>query len=281
MEKLTYQEYVNALKEIGVSYLGATRQSAKMVYSYNKKWETYCIYLAPSTMSGINVCPKSEHCKEFCLNGAGRNKGMIIAHGVENSVINEARIKKTKFFHKNRKLFMRVMMYEIDNAMNHAKKNGLNFAIRLNGTSDLSPLAFNIDGKNILELYPDVHFYDYTKVEKRIELQAKYPNYDVTLSFDGYNWDICEKYLDMGGKVAVVFEKEKELPVAYKGYKVHDANGYDMRFLDPNGYIMGLHYHRTAHDYENGKYKRPNTPFIVKEDDVYCTYAFKVGNKEE
>lgn len=274
MEKMTYSEYKNVLSTIGVSYLGATRQSAKMRYSYNAKVETYCLYLAPFNMSGYNVCPKGQNCSPFCLNGAGRNKGDIMAHGVDNSKINTSRIKKTNFFYDDRETFMRVMMYEIDLAIQHAKRNGLGFAIRLNGTSDLSPLSFKIDGKNILELYPDVQFYDYTKVYNRIDLQTKYPNYDVTFSFDGYNWNECEEYLEKGGRVAVVFEGD--LPIAYKGYNVFDANNYDMRYLDPQGQIAGLHYHRTANDYKNGKYVRPNTPFIIKEDDVYCTYAFKV-----
>lgn len=274
MEKMTYQEYKNALSKIGISYLGATRQSAKMRYSYNAKVATYCIYLAPYNMSGkYNVCPKGQHCSPYCLNNSGRNKGDILAHGKEESRINVSRIKKTLLFYENRVLFMRIMLYEIGVAMRHAQKNGLGFAIRLNGTSDISPLAFKLNGKNILELLPNVQFYDYTKVFNRIELQRKYPNYDVTFSFDGYNWEECEEYLENGGRVAVVFEND--LPISYKGFNVFDANSYDMRYLDPQGQIAGLHYHRTANDYASGKYVRPDTPFVVREDDPYCTYAFK------
>ena len=273
-EMMNYREYKDTLAKIGISYLGATRQSAKMRYSYNAKVVTYCIYLAPYNMSGkYNVCPKGQHCSPFCLNSSGRNKGDIIAHGKENSRINISRIKKTKLFYEDRKTFMRLMMYEINMAMRHAEKNDLGFAVRLNGTSDISPLAFKIDGKNILELYPYTQFYDYTKVFGRIELQKKYRNYDVTFSFDGYNWEECEEYLEKGGRVAVVFENE--LPISYKGWLVFDGNSYDMRYLDPQGQIVGLHYHRTANDYASGKYVRPNTPFVIREDDPYCTYAFK------
>ena len=278
MEKMTYSEYKNKLSEIGVSYLGATRQSAKMRYSYNANVETYCVYLMPWWGSGKhNVCPKGEHCAPFCLNGADRNKGDIIAHGVEESNINVSRIKKTNWFYDDRESFMHVMCYEIEHARAHAEKNGLGFAIRLNGTSDISPLAFKLNGKNILEIFPDCQLYDYTKVFSRIELQKKYSNYDVTFSFDGYNWRECEEYLERGGRVAAVFEGD--LPISYKGFNVFDANSYDMRYLDPQGQIAGLHYHRTAHDYINGKYVRPNTPFVVKEDDPYCTYAFKVSKE--
>ena len=74
----------------------------------------------------------------------------------------------------------------------------------------------------------------------------------------------------MGGKVAVVFEKE--LPKTFCGYEIIDANGYDMRYLDKCGTIMGLHYHPTANDYVNGKYVRPNSKFIVNSDDARCVF---------
>ena len=103
-EAMTYREYKDTLAKNAISYLGATRQSAKMRYSYNAKVATYCIYLAPYNMSGkYNVCPKGQHCSPFCLNNSGRNKGDIIAHGKENSRINISRIKKTMLFYEDRK----------------------------------------------------------------------------------------------------------------------------------------------------------------------------------
>lgn len=257
-------------KQIGVSYLGGTKQSAKMQYSYNNGTETYCLYLAPADMSGRNVCPNNIHCKALCLNGSGRNKVDIFSHGVEHSKINMARIKKTNCFFDNHELFMKTLISEIKKAQKHAFDNGLEFAVRLNGTSDLSPEQFIYEGKNILEIFPNVQFYDYTKVPSRFNLMNKYPNYDLTFSFNGYNWETCKRFLEMGGKVAVVFEKE--LPKTFHGYNVIDANGYDMRFLDPVQTIMGLHYHPTANDYVNGKYVRPNSRFIVLHDDPNCGY---------
>jgi hypothetical protein len=85
------------------------------------------------------------------------------------------------------------------------------FSVRLNGTSDLSPELF-VDpdtGLNVLQLFPNVQFYDYTKVYKRIALMEKYPNYDLTFSYDGYNDEECKKFLENGGKVAVVFFSDK------------------------------------------------------------------------
>ena len=45
-----------------------------------------------------------------------------------------------------------------------------------------------------------------------------------------------------------------------------DANENDMRYLDEKGTIMGLHYHKTANDYKNGHFVRPNTPFVIDLD---------------
>lgn len=233
-----------------VSYIGATKQSAKMNYSYNNGWETYCIYLAPSTMSGYQVCPNDKWCKQFCLNGSGRNKVDIITHGFEHSKINISRIKKTKLFFENRQLFMEIVIREINKAYNHAKKHNLGFAIRINGTSDLNIESFIYNGKNLLQIFPNIQFYDYTKCNGYLTIPNRYNNYDVTLSFNGYNWDKCKQYLDNGGKVAVVFKNQ--LPNTFMGYKVINANEYDMRFLDEPGTIMGLHYHKTANDYING-----------------------------
>ena len=263
--------YTQALRELGISYLGSVAQSVKLRLSLNNGTMTYCLYLAPWNMSGHNVCPKGEHCHEFCLNGSGQNKCDVLSRGVEGSKINRSRIKKTRLFYEDRAKFMDILVHEIEVKRARAKRLGYEFSVRLNGTSDLSPLAFKDprSGKNILELFPDVQFYDYTKVFSRTKLMEKYPNYDLTFSYDGYNWDECEKFLQRGGKVAVVFYSDSEkLPKMFKGYNVVDANGYDMRYLDPHKSIMGLHYHKTANDYKNRHFEKPQTPFVIDLDSM-------------
>lgn len=67
------------------------------------------------------------------------------------------------------------------------------------------------------------------------------------------------------------YSESGKLPKKFKGYDVIDANGYDMRYLDPKRSIMGLHYHKTANDYKSGHFVAPNTPFVInldKETDV-------------
>ena len=272
--------YGKALKSVGFNYLGGLKHSTKMMKSYAHNVATYCVYLAPANMAGrtkkgsrINVCPMSAHCKDLCLNSAGHNKADILSNGknnVKRSNINISRVKKTKLFYNDRDLYMNILIHEINKDRAYAERNGMEFSVRLNGTSDLSPEIMKKNGKNILDIFPDVQFYDYTKVYNRTKLMKFYPNYDITFSYDGYNWDDCEKFLNDGGKVAVVFDS-KTMPKTYKGYKVIDANGYDMRYLDPKGCIMGLEFHPIAKDGKVVYAKDVDTQFVVKtanNDDV-------------
>lgn len=260
--------YTRAKKEIGISYLGGVSTSHKLDLSEKAGTLTFGLYLAPWNMSGHQVCAGGKHCHVFCLSGSGQNKIDELARGKEGSKINISRIKKTRLFYENRPLFMRILIREISKAYMRAKALGLPFAVRINCTSDLSPELF-VDpetGKNILELFPDVQFYDYTKVPNRIKLLGKYGNYDLTFSFDGYNWQTAKEFIENGGRAAVVFSGK--LPETYKGYKVVDGNNYDMRFMDPGKCVIGLSYHPVANDYKviNGvrTFVAPETKFVVK-----------------
>lgn len=274
--------YTKVLREIGISYLGSVAQSHKMRLSKKNGTLTYCLYLAPATMAGrdnkgrkINVCPNSKYCAQFCLNGSGQNKCDELSRGVEGSKINKSRIKKTKLFYNDRDTFMRLLVHEIRAKRDMARRLGMPFSVRLNGTSDLSPELF-IDpdsGKNILDLFSDIQLYDYTKIKNRINLMKKYTNYDLTLSYNGHNWKDCEEFLKNDGRVAVVFLGER-LPKKFNGWKVIDANNYDMRYLDEKKVVCGLNYHKVANDYKIVKGKRvfvePNSAFIVKVNDKRC-----------
>ena len=261
--------YTRAKKEIGISYLGGVSTSHNLDLSEKAGTLTFGLYLAPWNMSGHQVCAGGKHCHEFCLSGSGQNKIDELARGKEGSKINISRIKKTQLFYNNRALFMKMLVHEIKKAEKRAKDLNLPFAVRINCTSDLSPELF-VDpetGLNILELFPDVQFYDYTKVPNRIKLLGKYNNYDLTFSFDGYNWETAQKFIENGGRAAVVFAGDK-LPETYKGYKVINGNNYDMRFLDPGKCVIGLSYHPVANDYKviNGvrTFVAPDTKFVVK-----------------
>src|SRR5690606_16837608 len=133
-----------------------------------------------------------------------------------------ARIKKTKLFFEHREFFMKWLVNEIANAKRKAKKAGYGFSVRLNGTSDLNWNAYKVYDKNVFELFPDVQFYDYTKIVNKFNNIA--PNYHLTLSYTGYNWEECNNVLSKGHNVAVVFnvKKGQALPETFNGYPVID-----------------------------------------------------------
>ena len=82
------------------------------------------------------------------------------------------------------KHFLMDLAGEIGKLQRRAAAKGLKAAVRLNGTSDLPYERYKVPGtdKNIMELFPDVQFYDYTKLENRIVGQTLPANYHLTFS---------------------------------------------------------------------------------------------------
>jgi hypothetical protein len=235
--RMEYKGMSRARKETGMSYIGMVNNSTKHEKAYNFNELVYTIYLAPADKSGFEVCPmRTKECTETCLDESGRNR-----MDVKEKRIDQSRIKKTKLFFQNREYFVRWVIDEIKQGINKANKLGYRFSVRLNNTSDLSPESFYINDngvkRNLLQLFPNVTFYDYTKVRNRFRVLKKYPNYDITFSYSGENMSDCIDLLKNGERVAMVFKK---VPTTYMGYPVIDGDQYDMRYLDDKGVIIGL-----------------------------------------
>ena len=190
---------------------------------------SFILHLAPATLSGKETCPKrTAGCTAACLNTAGR--GGMFKKGENTNMIQQARIRKTKMFFEARDAFMAQLVKDIKLGIKQAEKLGLKPVFRLNGTSDLS-----VEKWGIIEQFPTVQFYDYTKVLGR--KVAHLPNYHLTFSAaDGNDADVAEA-IKQGMNVAMVFDK---LPEAYMGREVINADETDLRFLDPKGVIAGL-----------------------------------------
>lgn len=238
---LIYKNKKQATELTGLSYIGMVNNSTKHEKAYTYNELVYTIYFAPAKMSGFEVCPsRTPECTSLCLNESGRN--MMDIH---KNNINKSRINKTQLFFNEREFIVRWIIYEIKTGLKRSKKMGYRFSVRLNNTSDISPETFyvNENGKNVnlLQMFPDVQFYDYTKVPTRFKLLDKYPNYDLTFSFSGHNWDTCESMLKNNVRISVVFDK---LPDLYKGFKVIDGDKYDMRYKDERDVIVGLKFKR-------------------------------------
>lgn len=253
----------NAKKQTGLSYLGSVASSSKIAKGLQYNEMTYILYLAPANQSGYEVCPmRTAECTEACLTESGHNR-----IDVKKNAINKARIAKTKLFFENREFFMGWLVTEIEKAKAQADTKGMRFSVRLNGTSDIDITTFKFNGVNILQLFPEVMFYDYTKVAKRFRLLDKYTNYDLTYSFSGYNMLQCLDLLNTGkGRVAMVFEG-KVLPTEFMGYKVIDGDAYDMRYLDEQGVIVGLKFKKVRN-----KIDTANNKFIIAMDSPFSVY---------
>lgn len=248
---MKYTNKTRARKETGINYIGSVNLTAKHIKAYKFNELTYTIYLSPAKLSGYEVCPmRTPECTSLCLNESGMNR-----MNMKDDMITKSRIKKTKLFFENRQYFMEWMVDEIKSAKKKADKMGYNFSVRLNNTSDLSPESFYMDvnGKklNVLQLFSDITFYDYTKVPNRITLLSKYKNYDLTFSFSGSNLTDCINMVNNDIRVAVVFNKE--LPDFFWGREVIDGDLYDMRYRDKKDVIVGLKYKITRNrpDKEN------------------------------
>ncbi len=225
----------------GLTYLAKCNYSAKHKKAYKYDELVYSLYLAPAKLSGYEVCPmRNKECTKLCLNESGVN-----SMSMNGDQINQSRITKTKLFFEHREFFMQWMIHEINFFKKKAEKLGYRFSVRLNNTSDINPESFYIkqgnSSVNILELFPDVQFYDYTKVLNRINLKKKYKNYDLTFSFSGTNIDEVMKAFQSKTRVAVVF---KEVPETFWDKKVIDGDKYDMRYYDPKNVVVGLKFKR-------------------------------------
>jgi hypothetical protein len=230
---MIYKNMTDARKQTGLSYIGAVNNSTKHEKAFKFDELVYTIYFAPAKMSGYEVCPmRSDECTLLCLNESGRNK-----MDTKVNTINNSRIKKTKLFFEEREFLVRWIIDEIKSAKAKAENLGYSFSVRLNNTSDITPESFYIDDngtkRNLLEIFPDVQFYDYTKVSKRLELVKKYKNYDITFSYSGTNMTECLSMLSNNVRVAMVFNK---VPENYMNFKVVDGDKYDMRYRDEKNY---------------------------------------------
>lgn len=216
-----------------------------------KGYLSFILHLAPADLSGKEVCPKrTAGCTAACLNTAGR--GGMFKRGETTNKIQQARIRKTRYFFEDRANFMLDLVADIKLAIRQAARQGLVPVFRLNGTSDLAWEKYEvISGKNIFQLFDQYQFYDYTKVLGR--KVSHIPNYHLTFSAaDGNLLDVVFAR-DAGMNVAVVFDR---LPAEYMGRPVVNADEDDLRFLDPKGVVLGLK--------AKGRAKKDTTGFVRK-----------------
>ena len=234
----------------------------KTLKGMSQGYNTYILHLAPGSLSGHNTCPKATTgCLSACLNTAGR--GGMFKKGESTNTIQQARIRKTQLFYNNRDEFMSLLVKDILLAIKQSAKVNLVPVIRLNGTSDISfekyPVKMGgIVYSNIFEAFPNIQFYDYTKILGR--KVGNIANYHLTFSAaDGNDNDVVEA-IKQGYNIAMVFGIKKGTPmpeyqkVGNNVLPVFNGDESDLRFLDPDSHIVGL--------YAKGKAKKDTSGFV-------------------
>ena len=204
------------------------------------------------------TCPQSGICEDLCL---GETSGQNLLYGGEGEFRSGPRLSqflKTEALVVNPEAFAVMLIKQIENFRNAAKKLGYQPAIRLNVTSDFNPKMF----ENVINMFPDVMFYDYTKLDTK----PIAPNHHLTYSSTGAsqvvngetvlnkfsNWDrMVDKVLSNGKNVAMAFTSRNDMPKEIldertgKRFQVWNGDEYDARFLDPvredgQGWVIGL-----------------------------------------
>lgn len=224
-----------------------TTSNPKLMKGQTKGYLSFVLHLAPSDLSGYNVCPMaSEGCRAACLNTAGRGRF---------TNIQEARIRKTRWYFEDRDTFMRQLVMDIQAGIRKAERENLTPVFRLNGTSDIRwetiPVEVHgVEYQNLMEAFSWVMFYDYSAIPNRKNIPS---NYHLTFSRKENNDNNVAIAMSNGMNVAIVFEKE--LPETYMGRGVVNGDDTDLRFLDPVNVVVGLK--------AKGRGKRDTSGFVI------------------
>jgi len=224
LQRLANGETINDIETPGftppasIKLLGS---SVKIEKGHSIGIHSSILYLAPSDSAAImrkgkrlNVCPwATKYCRSACL---GLKAGQMVWKSSFNS-----RLWKTALYFAAPTLFMQILENEIVSVIAKAKKKSMVAAIRLNGTSDLNWLKYDLPSK-----YPDAQFYEYSKSPGRVaKFDGKLKNYHLTYSANSNpgSSTVARQALDKGLSVAAIVPKDLLL----------DENSYDLRSDEP------------------------------------------------
>ncbi|HEY5657893.1 MAG TPA: hypothetical protein VIY27_08890, partial [Myxococcota bacterium] len=184
---------------------------------------------AMRSRTGETVCLRATpECMAVCLLFTGQNVMGVRA--------NELKAAKSKAFLNEPHAFCRMLYASIDAWSCRKASFGYEPYIRLNVYSDI---PWELLWPDLFDEFPDVQFYDYTKIPGRAALPD---NYDLTFSYSGRNRaDTIHEVTVLNRRVAAVFLTPKhKLPAVWRdregrgpGLRVIDGEVSDLRPLDP------------------------------------------------
>ncbi len=216
--------------------------NTKLRKSSGYGYVTAGLSLAPHQSAGIgNLCPNaSAGCIEACLDHQGL--ASIFTR------IRKARLAKSIAWFTYRAWFINQLAEELERRLISATRASMRLAARLNVFSDIQ-----WERHGIVNAFPTVEFYDYTKDPRRVGQVAE--NYWTTFSRSEQNENDCVNVLKSAGNVAVVFADcqlpyvgnrsyLQRLPRTWSGFTVVDGDTTDLRFEDirgrKHGRVIGL-----------------------------------------
>jgi len=227
----------------------ASGADAKTTKGNGDKYETAIMYMQPWKSAGINVCANAEiaGCIDGCLFTAGRGAF---------SNVQQSRAKKTAWFAADRDGFMAQLIVDVTKFIKYCGKQGVTPVIRLNGTSDIRWERIPVgDYAHIFAAFPDVQWYDYTKIANR--KCDNISNYHLTFSYSAANPLYAKQVkiaMDKGMNMAVVWRSVSVIPDNFMGRNVVSGDADDLRFLDPKGVMVSL--------YAKGRAKKDTSGFV-------------------
>jgi len=173
------------------------------------------------------------------------------------NVVQKARARKTAWFAADRDGFMAQLVIDTTKFIKYCAKQSVQPVIRLNGTSDIRWERIPIGSyASIFEMFPDVQWYDYTKIANRKTNHIK--NYHLTFSYSEAN-PLYKKQIEIakakGMNMAVVFRSIVTIPHHFMNRPVISGDADDLRFLDPAGVVVSL--------YAKGRAKKDQSGFVI------------------
>lgn len=224
---------------VGTLFLSAQKNVMNAPY-YGIEYDEKAVNLQK-----VNLCKKATNgCSISCI----YHQGILKNSDFSKHKIKQARIKRTLRFLTQREDFFAQIIKEIKALVRKCTRKNAIAAIQLNGTSDIlwEKEKFTYEEKeykNLMELFPEISFFDYTKYDI-LKSRKKLPkNYYLTYSRAGKHkgvlvdpWESLQVILDNKIDIAVIFSKEMKNHVlenrSYNDYKIIDGDLYNCRTYD-------------------------------------------------
>lgn len=261
---------------LGTLYLAPQKNLNNAMY-YGVKYDEKAL-----NVSKVNLCKKATNaCATSCI----YHQGIYKTSDFNKNKIKQARFKRTFKFLLERESFFAQACKEISALIRKCKRKGFTPVIQLNGTSDIlwekeSFTYKDVEYKNIMELFSEITFFDYTKYDIKKSRKKLPKNYHLTYSRAGKqkgvlvdNWEYLTKILDSNIDIAIIFTKEMKNKILensfYNNYKVIDGDIYNNRSYDlfqreNSGLIIAIEAAKKTEITKAG--------FIIQSEECFDTY---------